>query len=128
MSTEEFGKAEKHYKEAVGMFEDMGVMKQKVTIPTYKNFGRCYVRSRKYELAREKFEMGSKVAENTIEGNHKWKVEINTNLALILYKYYPDEVRKAKKLAKNVFSMAKELKMKNWFHKEELIKTFYQNG
>ena len=128
MSTEEFGKAEKHYKEAVGMFEDMGVMKQKVTIPTYKNFGRCYVRSRKYELAREKFEMGSKVAENTIEGNHKWKVEINTNLALILYKYYPDEVRKAKKLAKNVFSMAKELKMENWFHREELIKTFYQNG
>ena len=128
MSTEEFGKAEKHYKEAVGMFEDMGVMKQKVSIPTYKNFGRCYVRSRKYELAREKFEMGSKVAENTIEGNHKWKVEINTNLALILYKYYPDEVRKAKELAKNVFSMAKELKMDNWFHREELIKTFYQKG
>ena len=128
MSTEEFGKAEKHYKEAVGMFEDMGVMKQKVSIPTYKNFGRCYVRSRKYELAREKFEMGSKVAENTIEGNHKWKVEINTNLALILYKYYPDEVRKAKELAKNVFSMAKELKMENWFHREELIKTFYQKG
>ena len=128
MSTEEFGKAEKHYKEAVGMFEDMGVMKQKVSIPTYKNFGRCYVRSRKYELAREKFEMGSKVAENTIEGNHKWKVEINTNLALILYKYYPDEVRKAKELAENVFSMAKELKMENWFHREELIKTFYQKG
>ena len=128
MSTEEFGKAEKHYKEAVGMFEDMEVMKQKVSIPTYKNFGRCYVRSRKYELAREKFEMGSKVAENTIEGNHKWKVEINTNLALILYKYYPDEVRKAKELAKNVFSMAKELKMENWFHREELIKTFYQKG
>ena len=128
MSTEEFGKAEKHYKEAVGMFEDMGVMKQKEAIPTYKNFGRCYVRSRKYELAREKFEMGSKVAENTIEGNHKWKVEINTNLALILYKYYPDEVRKAKELAKNVFSMAKELKMENWFHREELIKTFYQKG
>ena len=127
MSTEDFGKAEKHYKEAVGMFEDMGVMKQKVTIPTYKNFGRCYVRSRKYELAREKFEMGSKVAENTIEGNHKWKVEINTNLALILYKYYPDEVCKAKELAKNVFSMAKELKMDNWFHREEL-KKFYQKG
>ena len=128
MSTEEFGKAEKHYKEAVGMFEDMGVMEQRVSIPTYKNFGRCYVRSGKYELAREKFEMGSKVAENTIEGNYKWKVEINTNLALILYKYYPDEVRKAKELAKNVFSIAKELKMENWFHREELIKTFYQKG
>ena len=127
MSTEDFGKAEKHYKEAVGMFEDMGVMKQKEAIPTYKNFGRCYVRSGRYDLARKKFEMGSEVAENTIEGNHKWKVEINTNLALILYKYYPDEVRKAKELAKNVFSMAKELKMEQWFHREEL-KKFYQKG
>ena len=127
MSTEDFGKAEKHYKEAVGVFEDMGVMKQKEAIPTYKNFGRCYVRSGRYDLARKKFEMGSEVAENTIEGNHKWKVEINTNLALILYKYYPDEVCKAKELAKNVFSMAKELKMDNWFHREEL-KKFYQKG
>ena len=127
MSTEDFGKAEKHYKEAVGMFEDMGVMKQKEAIPTYKSFGRCYVRSGRYALARKKFEMGSEVAENSIEGNHKWKVEINTNLALILYKYYPDEVCKAKELAKNVFSMAKELKMDNWFHREEL-KKFYQKG
>ena len=127
MSTEDFDKAEKHYKEAVGMFEDMGMMKQKEAIPTYKNFGRCYVRSGRYDLARKKFEMGSEVAENTIEGNHKWKVEINTNLALILYKYYPDEVCKAKELAKNVFSMAKELKMDNWFHREEL-KKFYQKG
>ena len=127
MSTEDFGKAEKHYEEAVGMFEDMGVMKQKEAIPTYKSFGRCYVRSGRYALARKKFEMGSEVAENSIEGNHKWKVEINTNLALILYKYYPDEVRKAKELAKNVFSMAKELKMDDWFYREDL-KKFYQKG
>ena len=127
MSTEDFGKAENYYEKAVGMFEDMGVMKQKEAIPTYKNFGRCYVRSGRYDLARKKFEMGSEVAENTIEGNHKWKVEINTNLALILYKYYPDEIRKAKELAKNVFSMAKELKMDNWFHRDEL-KKFYQKG
>ena len=127
MSTEDFDEAEKHYEEAVGMFEDMGVMKQKEAVPTYKNFGRCYVRSGRHFLARKKFELGSEVAENTIEGNHKWKVEINTNLALILYKYYPDEVRKAKELAKNVFSMAKELKMDNWFYSEEL-KTFYQKG
>ena len=127
MSTEDFDKAEKHYEEAVGLFEDMGVMKQKEAIPTYKNFGRCYVRSGRYDLARKKFEMGSEVAENTIEGNHKWKVEINTNLALILYKYYPDEVGKVKELAKNVFSMAKELKMDNWPPIEEL-KTLYQKG
>ena len=125
MSTKDFGKAEENYEEAVRMFEDIGMMKQKEAIPTYKNFGRCYVKSGRYDLARKKFEMGSEVAENTIEGNHKWKVEINTNLALILFKNYPDEVGKAKELSKNVFHMAKELQMKNWSQSEEL-KTLYK--
>ena len=79
------------------------------------------------DQARRIFEMGSKVAESTIEGNDKWKVEINTNLALLLYRSYPNEERKAKELAKNVFSMAKELKMENWFNRKEL-KAFYQKG
>ena len=125
MSTKDFGKAEENYEKAVRMFEDIGMMKQKEAIPTYKNFGRCHVKSGRYDLARKKFEMGSEVAENTIEGNHKWKVEINTNLALILFKNYPDEVGKAKELSKNVFHMAKELQMKNWSQSEEL-KTLYK--
>ena len=127
MSTKDFGEAEKNYKAAVQIFEDMGMMKQKEAVPTLKNFGRCYVRCRKYDQARRKFEMGSEVAENTIEGNHKWKVEINTNLALILYRDYPQEIRKAKKIAKNVFDMAKELKMENWSQSEELKKFYEKN-
>ena len=103
------------------------MMKKKEAIPTYKNFGRCHEKSGNFEQARRLFEMGSEVAANTIEGNHKWKVEINTNLALLLYRNYPDEVHKAKELAKNVFSMAKELKMENWFHRDEL-RAFYQKG
>ena len=121
----DFCKAKENYEAAVRIFEGMGMMKKKEAIPTYKNFGRCHEKSSNIEQARRMFEMGSEVAANTIEGNHKWKVEINTNLALLLYRNYPDEVRKAKELAKNVFSMAKELKMENWFHKDEL-RAFYQ--
>ena len=125
MSTKDFGKAEENYEEAVRIFENMGMMKQKEAIPTYKNFGRCYLKSGRYELARRKFEMGSEVAENTIEGTHKWKVEINTNLALVLYKNYRNDVCKAEELAKDVFRMARELEMENWVQSGELRK-FYK--
>ena len=123
----DFCKAKENYEAAVRIFEGMGMMKKKEAIPTYKNFGRCHEKSGNFEQARRLFEMGSEVAANTIQGNHKWKVEINTNLALLLYRNYPDEVRKAKELAKKVFSMAKELKMENWFHRDEL-RAFYQKG
>ena len=123
----DFCKAKENYEAAVRIFEGMGMMKQKEAIPTYKNFATCYEKSGEIDQARRLFEMGSEVAENTIEGNHKWKVEINTNLALLLYKKKPDEVRKAKELAKNVFSMAKDLKMEKWIHKDEL-KALYQKG
>ena len=125
LAMEDFRKAKENYEAAVRIFEGMGMMKQKEAIPTYKNIARCYEKIGRINQARGMFEMGSEVAANTIEGNHKWKVEINTNLALLLYRNYPDEVHKAKELAKNVFSMAKELKMENWFHRDEL-RAFYQ--
>ena len=127
LAMEDFRKAKENYEAAVRIFEGMGMMKQKEAIPTYKNFATCYEKIGRIDQARRLFEMGSEVAENTIEGNHKWKVEINTNLALLLYKKCPDEVRKAKELAKNVFSMAKELNMEKWIHRDEL-KALYQKG
>ena len=127
LAMEDFCKAKENYEAAVQIFGGMGMMKQKEAIPTYKNFATCYEKIGRIDQARRLFEMGSEVAENTIEGNHKWKVEINTNLALLLYRNYPDEVRKAKQLAKNVFSMAKELKMEKWIHRDEL-KALYQKG
>ena len=127
LAMEDFQKAKENYEAAVRIFEGIGMMKHKEAIPTYKNIARCYEKCGKIDQARRIFEMGSKVAESTIEGNDKWKVEINTNLALLLYRNYPNEERKAKELAKNVFSMAKELKMENWFNRKEL-KAFYQKG
>ena len=127
LAMEDFRKAKENYEAAVRIFEGMGMMKQKEAIPTYKNFATCYEKIGRIDQARRLFAMGSEVAENTIEGNHKWKVEINTNLALLLYRNYPAEVRKAKELAKNVFSMAKKLKMEKWIHRDEL-KALYQKG
>ena len=125
MSFDDFAKAEENYDAAVRMFECLGMMKKKEVIPTFKNFARCCKKSGKIDEARRKFEMAIEVADTTIEGNHKWKVEINTNLALILYKNYPNEVGKAEKLSKDVFHMVKELKMVNW-HQSEKLKTFYK--
>ena len=127
LAMKDFCKAEENYEAAVRIFEGMGMMKQKEAIPTYKNMGRCYEKSGKIDQARRILEMGREIADTTIAGNDKWKVEINTNLALLLSRNYPNEERKAKELAKSVFSMAKELDMKNWFNREEL-KTFYQKG
>ena len=125
MSVDDFAKAEENYDAAVRMFECLGMMKKKEVIPTFKNFARCCKKSGKIDEARRKFEMAIEVADTTIEGNHKWKVEINTNLALILYKNYPNEVYKAEELSKDVFHVAKKLKMVNW-HQSEKLKTFYK--
>ena len=62
---------------------------------TYKKFARCCEKSSKIDEARRKYEMGIEVADTTIEGSHKWNVDMNTNLAMILYKNYPIEVGKA---------------------------------
>ena len=105
---EDFCKAEENYEAAVRIFEGMGMTKQKEAIKTYKDFGRCYEKSGRIDQARRIFEMGREVANTTIEGNHKWKVEINTNLALILFENYPHDVGIAEELCNDVFRMAKE--------------------
>ena len=120
---EDFGEAEENYEAAERIFEDLEMMKQKEAVPTYKNLGRCYERNDKIEKALKKFEMGCDVANTTIEGNHKWKVHINTYLALLLYKL--GELTEADELSENVFQMAKNLKMEMWHDKEEL-ETFYK--
>ena len=122
LSIEDFGKAEENYEAAVQIFECMGMMKQKEAIPTYKNFARCCEKSGKIDEARRKLEMAIEVADTTIEGSHKWKVEINTNLALILFENYPNEVGKAEELSKDVFHMAQELKIVKW-HQSKKLKT-----
>ena len=44
----------------------------------------------------------------------RWKVEINTYLALLLYRNYPEEISTADELSREVFDISKELKMEKW--------------
>ena len=125
MDMEDFCKAEENYEAAVRIFEGMGMTKQKEAIKTYKNFGRCYEKSGRIDQARGMFEMGREVANTTIEGNHRWKVEINTNLALILFENYRHDVGIAEELCNDVFRMANELGIEKWAQREKL-KAFYK--
>ena len=120
----EYGKAEEHYLKAIQVLEAMEKVEQKEAIPIFKNFGICYQKSGNFVHSRRMFEKGSGVADDTLEGNHKWKVWIKTYLALLLYKEYPDEVSTADEIAKEVLQMGKELGLPKWPEKEELEK-FY---
>ena len=124
---EELDKADENYKKALAILENMDVKEQKEIVPIYKNFGICYQKRKDFVRSREIFQLGRSVADNTIEGNHKWKVWINTYLALLLYKEYPDEKGEARIISAEVFQMGKELGMKKCRPEKEALETFYKN-
>ena len=53
----------------------------------------------------------------------RWEVEINTYLALLLYRSYPEERSTADELSRDVFDMSKELKMEKW-RKSAVLEAF----
>ena len=55
----------------------------------------------------------------------RWKVEINTYLALLLYRSYPEEISTADELSREVFDMSKELKMEKW-RESAVLEAFYK--
>ena len=55
----------------------------------------------------------------------RWEVEINTYLALLLYRSYPEEISTADELSRDVFDMSKELKMEKW-RKSVVLEAFYK--
>ena len=55
----------------------------------------------------------------------RWEVEINTYLALLLYRSYPEEISTADELSRDVFDMSKELKMEKW-RKSAVLEVFYK--
>ena len=120
LSINDFIEAEKSYMEAIKVLENMEMTEQKEAVPVYKNFGWCCEKRDKIDQARKELENGRDVADNTIEGSFKWKVEINTYLALLLYKHYSEDKSTAHKLSNDVFNMSKELDMDKWSGKNEL--------
>ena len=55
----------------------------------------------------------------------RWKVEINTYLALLLYRIYPEEISSADELSREVFDMSKELKIEKW-RERAVLEAFYK--
>lgn len=117
----QYSKAEENYQKAMSILEAMQKANHKEAIPVFKNWGICFEKSCKFVESREKYKKGSDIAENTIEGNHIWKVSINTYLALLLYgTRCPEDASTASRIASEVLQMGKELELNDWPMKKEL--------
>ena len=123
----EFENAEQNYQEAIHILKKMEVLEQKEVVPILKNFAICNELHGNVEKARKLYEQGSAVAENTIEGNHKWKVWIRTKLALLILKNYSGEVALAMEIAAEVFRMSSQLKLKKWDGSTELLELYNEH-
>lgn len=121
---EQFSRAEEHYQKAIGILEHIQIADHKEAIPIFKNWGICFEKTGKFDESRLKYEKGSDIADNNIEGNHKWKVWIKTYLALLLYTRYPKDESTANTIAGEVLQMGKELKLNDWRRKKELEEMF----
>lgn len=124
LHVDKFSKAEEDYQKAIGIFEDIQIADHKEAVPIFKNWGICSEKTGKFDESRAKYEKGSDIADNTIEGNHKWKVWIKTYLALLLYTKYSEGVSTANRIATEVLQMGEELELKDWTRKEELEEMF----
>ncbi len=119
-SMEELKDAEENYNRAIHILQDMKIAEHKL-IRLYKNLGDCFQKGEMFDESRRTYEKGCDIADNTIEGNDKWNIQIKTCLALLLYTKYQEcqeDVIKANKIAKNVLQMGKELN--DWIGKKEL--------
>jgi len=107
---------------------DIEMIGRKEVLPVCRNFGMCCEkRGPNIDEARRVLDMFFYVAANTIEGSVTWTVEINTFLALLLYRNYPKEISTADELSREVFDMSKELKMEKC-RESAVLETFYKRN
>ncbi len=120
LHVEEFSKAEENYRKAIGILEVLKIADHKEAVSSFKNLGLCFEKSGMFDESRKTYAKAIDIADNAIEGNHRWKVEVKTFLALLLFTNYQEEVDEANGIAKEVLQMGKELGLKDWERKEEL--------
>ena len=87
----------------------------------------CCEKRGNIDEARRVLEMGRNVDANTIEGSMRWNVEIDTYLALLLYRNYHEEVSTADELSRELFDMSKELKMEKC-RESAMLEAFYKRN
>ena len=72
-----------HYMLALEMMKKCGMSGQKETTLTLKNYASCQRRKGNYEEAMTYLEKTKRIAEIELEDDHRWKVMIDTQLALL---------------------------------------------
>ena len=100
-------KSSEHYKEALTMMEKLGVGGHKESILTLKNYGLCHKENGNYEEAINLLLKAKRVADIELEDDHKWKVMIETQLALLYH--YVGRTEEAKVAMKKGLDMNKRL-------------------
>ncbi|XP_015753923.1 PREDICTED: uncharacterized protein LOC107333607 [Acropora digitifera] len=79
---EELEKALNYYKEAMEVMEKLRTRNQKESILILKNYGSCHKAKGNFEEAKMLLLEANLVCDNAIEGDHRWKVIVKTELAL----------------------------------------------
>ena len=75
-----------YYEKSLEMLEHLGMDGHKETILTLKNCGSCHSSNGNYEKARKFLERAERVAERELENDHRWKVMVKTQQALVFDK------------------------------------------
>ena len=75
-----------YYEKSLEMLEHLGMDGHKETILTLKNCGFCHSSNGNYEKARKFLERAERVAERELENDHRWKVMMKTQQALVFDK------------------------------------------
>ena len=75
-------KALNYFKEAMEVMEKLGTRSQKESILTLKNYGICHRRKGNFEEAKTLLLEAKQVCNSEIEGDHRWKAFVKTELAL----------------------------------------------
>ena len=79
------GKALGYYKMAMEMMEKLGMDGQKENILTLKNYGVCQMHKGNFREAKKLLEKAEIVAQRELDEDHKWKVMVYTQQALLYH-------------------------------------------
>ena len=75
-----------YYEKSLEMLEHLGMDGHKETILTLKNCGSCHSSNGNYGEERKFLERAERVAERELENDHRWKVMVKTQQALVFDK------------------------------------------
>ena len=103
----EVNRSFEHYEEALNGMRELGMAGHKECILTLKNYGLCHKNKGNFLEAMNFLAKAKQVADIELEDDHKWKIMIETQLALV--HDYVGEVEEAKRLMKKGLEMCKRL-------------------